>query len=175
VRLFELGLAQGDERVRALCAGTLGRSAEVPARPASRGAAPYRVAGREGVRLAQKAEVERLRLAPPALFVDLPRQRLVSARGAVSLAGRRVMLPLLLAFLEKPDRALDAEQLHREIWGTDRFDDASRTRLKVALSRLRELLGPGVIETRRTTDATGATRAVFALSPKVPYLLIDRS
>ncbi len=172
--LFELGLAHGDAVTKELCGDALGTGVGVTTRPSTAGAAPYRIVDRSGVRVAQEADLERLRASPPALFVDVPRQRAVTPRGVVSLAGRRVLVPLLLAFLQRPDRALDAEQLHREVWGTDRFDDSARTRLKVALSRLRALIGPGILETRRTTDAVGTSGTVFALSPRVAYALVDR-
>jgi DNA-binding winged helix-turn-helix (wHTH) protein len=77
-------------------------------------------------------------------------------------------------FLERPSEALDHARIHREVWGIDRLDDAARTRLKVALSRLRSQLGPGIVETRRVTDTTGAQQAVFALASGIDFSVIDQ-
>lgn len=173
-RVVRLAAAKGrDDLCAAITArGAAGETSIAPRTLHETGA--HRVLDRRGARIAGGAEIAHLRATGAELFVDVPRQLVVTRDGERSLRGRRVLLPLLLALLEKPDRPFDAEQLHSEAWGSDRFDDSARTRLKVALSRLRAVVGAGVVETHVSATATGATRTRYGVRRDLDFVVLDR-
>ena len=174
VRALEIGAGRGDALTSAHCRALLLAVARGPAAGSDPAAGAYRIVDRRGARVAGEDEVERLRASGKALLVDLVRQRILRPSGEVPLSGQRVLVPLLLALLGKPDRAFEAPHLHREVWGSDRFDESARTRVKVALSRLRALVGPGVLESRSVVSPTGVARKVFAIAAGLDFAIIER-
>ncbi len=173
--VLEFGAAQGNELVRDFCHMSLGhRVHKMPPLHPSSSSGTLRIMDRQGIRLATPAAVRRLRQHPPPLLVDFPRQMMLVDGRQLPLGKRRILLPLLHLFLANPKRALDIEQLHREVWGTDRLDEADVTRVKVSLSRLRQLVGRQTIETRKITGPTGISRTRFQLRPTLDYAVIER-
>jgi tetratricopeptide (TPR) repeat protein len=169
-RVLELGLESSTEEVRHVAAHLLARP-EAPL-PTARRNDGFRVIDRRGAHRRTEREVARLRANPPDAFVDLPRSEVV-ARGVVHpFAARRILVPLLLALLTAAD-TLDAESLHREVWGIDRFDAAARTRLKVAVSRARSLLGHDAIETHSSRSPSGALVTRYGLSRTIELTVLQ--
>ncbi|MFO0661301.1 MAG: hypothetical protein U0165_15930 [Polyangiaceae bacterium] len=173
-RVIEIGLASNEPEIVEFCQPFSSRTPETQSRSSPKGAETFRVVNRSGAHVVSANEIKRLRAHPPALLLDIPNQQVVTARGAASVMGRRILIPMLLAFLEHPNELWDQARLHREIWGIERFDAAARTRLKVALSRLRAMLGEGLIVTRKVSDAAGTVSAVFTLSPEIDYAVVDQ-
>ena len=69
----------------------------------------------------------------------------------------------------------DAEALHREVWGVDRFDAVAQTRLKVAVSRARSVLGARAIETTRARSPGGVAITRYRLAPTLAFAVLARS
>lgn len=83
-----------------------------------------------------------LRGVPHALVLDVAADHLVRPDGArVALGRRRVLGPLLRALGRRPGEPVAASTLIAEVWGT-RDGRSARAALKMAISRLRDLLGP---------------------------------
>ena len=93
----------------------------------------------------------------------------------MGLEGKRLMVPLLLLFMERPTYAFDAPEIHRDVCGNDVFDDSAALRVRVALSRLRALLGRDVVITQRRTTATGKMAARYMISETVDYSAIEQT
>lgn len=169
----------GSQHVRDLCRTLLGESETTTSPPTPRGLrsragpGPLRLLTREGTSIATDAELERVRRSPGDLLVDIPRQTIVTRAGKRAIGGRSVVLPLLLFFLERPGGAFEASEVHRSVWGSDLFDAAAATRTKVALHRLRRLVGRDVVRTARTVEPTGTARTLLSLSD-LSYAVIDR-
>jgi tetratricopeptide (TPR) repeat protein len=169
--VLEQGQRSPSSVVRALCAHLL----EQPSAPESNPSQPERsrIVDRSGARSATDRQVAELRAAPPEVLVDLPRATLVVRGVDHSLDARRVLVPLLAALVGASPEPVEAESLHREIWGVDRFDAAARTRLKVAVSRARSLLGREAIATRTTRSPSGAPVTSYALGPRIELAILE--
>jgi len=106
------------------------------------------------------------------LWVD--RQLLAVGTNEVSLADKRVIMPLLLHFLRHPGGVFTMADLAHEVWGAE---DGSQmqTKVKVAVSRLRALIGKDrtVILTTRVEKDEGGSVVAYTLSPEVKYLLVE--
>ncbi len=173
--LLQHAAGAGGPASQALASVSLGGVAAPADKPHGARSSLLRLVERSGARLVDETAAARLRASPPPLLLDLPRQQLVVRRRTVDLAGRRILVPLLLALFEHPERWVDADQLHRSVWGVDRYDEAARTRLKVAISRARSLLGAEAIETARETDTAGLGRTRFRLSPRQAFAVLSGS
>jgi DNA-binding winged helix-turn-helix (wHTH) protein len=108
-------------------------------------------------------------------LLDLERGELVTPTGRYALGTRRVLVPLLVTLVSAGDAAVDAEALHREVWGVDRFDAVAQTRLKVAVSRARSVLGARAIETMRARSPGGVAITRYRLAPTLAFVVLARS
>lgn len=173
-RLLELGAQASSPYTAEFCRQLLGQT--TPSRavhPIFRDQVRFRVLDRKGTHLVSEREVDAIRQSPPPLLLDGPKQRLVIRGTSVGLEGKRLMVPLLLLFMERPTYAFDAQEIHRDVWGNDAFDDSAALRVRVALSRLRVLLGRDVVVTLRRTTATGKMAARYMISETVDYVAIE--
>ncbi len=132
---------------------------------------PERGAGSQdapGVRLARRlalAEAPRLKLRDAAgvrfltpglleeldgerygLFIDLVRRRVKVARRTIDLSRRGSLLDLVRVLAERPGVRVPVERLTRETWGVDYHPMRHHSRVTMAVSRLRSLIGPKLLE-----------------------------
>jgi len=143
---------------------------ETTARPGA-----LRVVDRSGSRVVGARAAAQLRASELDGLLDLERGELLTPTGRYALGTRRVLVPLLVTLVGAGDAAVDAEVLHREVWGVDRFDAVAQTRLKVAVSRARSLLGAGAIETTRARSPGGVAITCYRLAPTLAFAVIARS
>jgi DNA-binding response OmpR family regulator len=104
-------------------------------------------------------------------------QLLVNAGVEVSLAEKRVILPLLSHFLHHPDEVFTMTHLSAQVWGAADARKTMQTKVKVAISRLRGLLGkdrPYILTSRVAAGDDGETVVAYGLAPDFPYLVIER-
>jgi|GEM_PF-2358410 len=93
----------------------------------------------------------------------------------VSLGQKRVILPLLVHFLQNGDKAFTMAELASSVWDAPQMDDSIKTKVKVAISRLRALLGKTrpYIVTGRRTDVAGRSVVTYGLHPNIDYVLVE--
>ncbi len=168
-------------------ARTTRRMAEVMAiraRQASRagkGAKALRVLTPQAVRILPSGRLEQLlSAAGEDAFVIIVRD---THRAEVRHAGttrtgdlRRVVLPLLRKLIERPEQGYTAPELVELVWGEAEFDARARTRLKVAISRLRDFLGPQLGQYLVTMPGKGKDRARqtrYAVTRDLPFLWVE--
>jgi len=109
------------------------------------------------------------------LWVD--EQLLLNGGKETSLAEKRVILPLLRHFLMHPNDVFTMGQLSAQVWGTSDAKKAMQTKVKVAISRLRSLLGkdrPYIVTSRVPDGDDGATVVAYGLAEGFDYLLTER-
>lgn len=175
-RLLECGARASSPYAAEFCRRLLGQMA--PSRNVQsllRDEARFRVVDRQGTRLVSQHEVQAIRQTPPTLLLDGPKQRLVLRATSLGLEGKRLMLPLLLLFLERPLYAFSAPEIHRDVWGNDAFDESAALRVRVALSRLRAALGRDVVLTVRRTSGLGTTETRYVMSDAIDYVAIEQT
>ena len=133
---------------------------------------------REGQRGANARDVERaLADAGQRLILRKDEQALYHAGKRTDLSEKRVILPLLRFFLLHPGEAFSMAHLSRQVWGKGDDKGAMQTKVKVAVSRLRSLLGKErvYIETTRIVeDEDGASVVAYGLADGFDYLLVER-
>lgn len=175
-RMLELGAQASSPYTAEFCRQLLGQTTLSRAVQAiSRDQARFRILDRKGTHLVSEREVDAIRQSPPTLLLDGPKQRLIIRGISMGLEGKRLMVPLLLLFLERPTYAFDAPEIHRDVWGNDAFDDSAALRVRVALSRLRAVLGRDVIVTQRRTTATGNMATRYMISEAIDYFAIEQT
>lgn len=189
--LLAAGASYGDERVRRSCAargGDPGEARSLPEEVASSYRAHRRrtepseafvVTTREGRYGATEEQVEELLEGPgrEALVLRVDRPSVVNFGVESSLNEKRVILPLLLHFLRNPDRIFSMEDLAGQVWGGRDAQKALQTKVKVAISRLRGLLGKQrdyVVTTRVERPPHGSVVA-YRLAADLPYYVVERS
>lgn len=108
------------------------------------------------------------------LWVHLAEQRLDNFGVSVSLAQKRVILPLLVHFLMRHDEDFTMGELAQHVWGAEELDNSMRTKVKVAISRLRSLLGKrrNYIVTGRRHETGKKSEVTYALAPRLEFRLV---
>lgn len=95
----------------------------------------------------------------------------------VPLGEKRVIMPLLLHFLRFPETVFTMDQLAAEVWGADDGRTPMQTKVKVAISRLRALLGKDrnfVITSRVDLPGDGGSVVGYGLAPQLEFQLVER-
>lgn len=143
-----------------------------------RASTPFRVFTRDGARwVDEEAYAAAHAEGGPALVALVEEQALINFGKRVDLGQKRVMLPLLLAFLRAPDEAFTMHELALTVWGPDEAaGPAMQTKVKVAISRLRSLLGKGrkyIVTTRK--DEGGESVAAYQLAPNLAFRIVERA
>ena len=94
---------------------------------------------------------------------------------AQSEAEKRVILPLLRHFLLHPNDVFTMGQLSAQVWGTSDAKKAMQTKVKVAISRLRALLGKDKPYILTQKVDRGAERPVVAygLDAGVNFFVVE--
>ena len=191
--LAMIGARVGEDEMKAYCVGVLARlgvdpgapvgpeKASVQAYGAARatvitGGAPYRVTSREEMRpLDEDAYQQLLSGGAPALVAVVADQALINYGKALDLSQKRVMFPLLLAFLRAPGERFTMQELARDVWGEEGFSPAVQTKVKVAISRLRTLLGKArkyIVTVRAEED--GVSVVAYQLAPNLAFKVVER-
>jgi len=188
------GLRAGNERTRQACKAELerrgvdARTITGPAervrpisgtsrRPTAIGGAPYVVSVRGGqVQGMSAADYQALvaSKAPAQLIVCVADQTVLNFGRAVSLGQKRVMLPLLLFLLRHPDECFSMAELARTVWDSPELTPTVQTKVKVAISRLRALLGKNrsYINTTRKMEG-GESVVAYQIAPQLSYAIVD--
>ena len=93
----------------------------------------------------------------------------------VSLKEKRVILPLIRCFLDNPDTAHSMKELGLEIWGTQDVSSGMQTKIKVAVSRARALLGKDrdYIVTGSRAEPEGGSCVTYCLAEDLDFYLIS--
>lgn len=134
---------------------------------------------RTGRRGANARDVESAVKSAPKSTVVLLVDEQVLLNGGVrtSLAEKRVILPLLRHFLCHAGEVFTMGQLSTQVWGSSDAKKAMQTKVKVAVSRLRSLLGkdrPYIVTSRVPEGEDGETVVAYGLAEGLDYLLTER-
>jgi tetratricopeptide (TPR) repeat protein len=107
-----------------------------------------------------------------ALIVDTTTHQLRVEGREVSLERRRALEPLVVQLLRRAREGLSAEEILRAAGGPGPESADAEHRVRVLISRVRDLLGdPTAIERVRDAGEHGKTR--YRLSPGVNFALIE--
>lgn len=186
--LAQLGFELGDEETKRVCERVLVATSSMPAPSelgavrglakrrgrAGGGTTPFIATDRDGERPLTQEGYDDLLAAPgPCLVALVGEQAILNFGKRVGLAQKRVMFPLLLHILRHPDVHHSMRDLASAVWGTDDFNDAIQTKVKVAVSRLRALLGKArkyILTTRKMED--GESVVAYQLAPGLSFLIV---
>jgi hypothetical protein len=106
------------------------------------------------------------------LIVDTITHQLRIEGREVSLERRRALEPLVVQLLRRAREGLSAEEILRAAGGPGPESADAEHRVRVLISRVRDLLGdPAAIERVRDAGEHGKTR--YRLSPGVHFALIE--
>lgn len=106
------------------------------------------------------------------LIVDTTTHQLRIEGREVSLERRRALEPLVVQLLRRAREGLSAEEILRAAGGPGPESADAEHRVRVLISRVRDLLGdPAAIERVRDAGEHGKTR--YRLSPSVNFALIE--
>jgi tetratricopeptide (TPR) repeat protein len=139
----------------------------------------YRLLSPDGERLIARNEAERLRTTMNAQHLNvfhLDDTCVIHHRGQRQTGElKRVILPLMRTLMRQPGHEVRAPDLASAVWGEGPYDQRARTRLKVAISRLRTLLGPDACHLR-TIPGTGPQRSsktCYVLDRELPFIWVE--
>jgi hypothetical protein len=191
--LLLAGFRNGNDRTRQLCRGELealgidlrvvtGRASRprgvsgTMRRPSLQSGTPFVSVTRsstEGLTNEQYQQIVASK-GPGCLVICVPDQLVLNFGRSVPLGQRRVMLPLLLHFLRNHEVAFSMLDLAREVWETAELNPTVQTKVKVAISRLRAMLGKGraYIHTTRKDEA-GDSVVAYQVAPQLPFQIIE--
>ncbi len=139
----------------------------------------YRLLCPDGERLIARNEAERLRTTMNVEHLNifhLDDTCEIHHRGQRQTGElKRVILPLMRTLMRQPGEEVRAPNLASAVWGEGPYDQRARTRLKVAISRLRSLLGPDACHLR-TIPGTGPQRSsktCYVLDRELPFIWVE--
>ncbi len=191
--LLLAGLRAGQDRTKAACRQELERlgiDTRVVAATAERtkaggpaqrrqvapGGAPFLQLSRGGTTGLSAADYQAVVSSRSAstFVVCVPDQLVLNFGRQVSLGQKRVMMPLLLHLLRNSDESFSMLELAREVWDSPELTPTVQTKVKVAVSRLRALLGKSrnyIITTRKTEG--GESVVAYQTAPQLQYQIIE--
>jgi ATP/maltotriose-dependent transcriptional regulator MalT len=192
--LLQVGATFGTEATRDRCQAWLATLPEAVQQQglSDRAAARYRdyrrraeladdyvVSTRKERRGANARQVEKLiqEASRETLVLVAHEQFLILEGEQVPLGEKRVILPLLLHFLRFPETVFTMDQLAAEVWGADDGRTSMQTKVKVAISRLRALLGKdrNYVITSRVDLPDGSGSVVgYGLAPQLEFQLVEQ-
>jgi DNA-binding winged helix-turn-helix (wHTH) protein len=124
-----------------------------------------------GVNRVRRSEIARYTTGS-ALVVDTLAHALRVDNREVSLERRRALEPLVVQLLRRAKEGLSAEEILRAAGGPGPESADAEHRVRVLISRVRDLLGdPASIERVRDAGEYGKTR--YRLSGNVQFVLIE--
>jgi DNA-binding response OmpR family regulator len=109
-----------------------------------------------------------------SFVVCVPDQLVLNFGRQLSLGQKRVMMPLLLHLLRHADESFSMLELARSVWGASELTPTVQTKVKVAVSRLRALLGKGrhyIITTRKMEN--GESVVAYQAAPQLPFTIVE--
>lgn len=163
--LYSLGLRSGDSRVVRFAGRML--HGVTPAPPDGR----FFVTTRDGVSRAAAGELPRPG-AGERLYVDTISHTLHAGGVARSLERRRALEPLVVELLRRAKDGLSAEDVLRAAGGPGPDSADAEHRVRVLVSRVRELMGDASLVSRvREAGEHGRTR--YRLAEGVAFVLIE--
>jgi tetratricopeptide (TPR) repeat protein len=125
----------------------------------------------QGVTRVRSSEVSTATVGS-TLIVDTIAHKLNIEGREVSLERRRALEPLVVQLLRRAREGLSAEEILRAAGGPGPESADAEHRVRVLISRVRDLLGdPAAIERVRDAGEHGKTR--YRLSPSVNFALIE--
>jgi tetratricopeptide (TPR) repeat protein len=137
----------------------------------------YVIIDREDARGANARQVNQLvdDFGDDHLVLLVPEQLLVHKGDDISLSEKRVILPLLLHFLRHPTDAFTMSELAEAVWGA-KDNGTMQTKVKVAISRLRALLGKDrpYIVTQKVDRGGERPIVAYGLDPGVAFYVVER-
>jgi ATP/maltotriose-dependent transcriptional regulator MalT len=137
----------------------------------------YVIIDREDARGANARQVNQLvdDFGDDHLVLLVPEQLLVHKGDDISLSEKRVILPLLLHFLRNPTKAFTMSELAEAVWGA-KDDGSMQTKVKVAISRLRALLGKDrpYIVTQKVDRGGERPIVAYGLDDAVSFYIVER-
>ena len=168
--LLREALASGDSRVvryaEKILAG-LGARAEASPPPSNL----VYVTTRGGVTRVPYAEVAQACVGC-GVIVDTLAHELRASGSKTSLERRRALEPLVVQLLRRAREGLSAEEILRAAGGPGPESADAEHRVRVLISRVRDLLGdPAAIERVRDAGEYGKTR--YRLAPNVNFALVE--
>jgi len=113
---------------------------------------------------------------PGSFVVCVPDQLVLNFGRVVSLGQKRVMMPLLLHILRNPDTSFSMLELAREVWDSPALTPTVQTKVKVAISRLRALLGKNrnYITTTRKQEGVESVVA-YQVAPQLQFQIVEQA
>lgn len=137
----------------------------------------YTILSREGRIGAGEQQLEELveDKGDATLVVMMHTQEMVNFGDTVSLSQKRVILPLLVHFLRYHDTVFTMAELAQNVWESSDLTESMKTKVKVAISRLRSLLGKSrdYILTSRRPDGDGGSVVTYGLAPDLEFYLVE--
>ncbi len=113
---------------------------------------------------------------PGSFVVCVPDQLVLNFGRVVSLGQKRVMMPLLLHLLRNPDTSFSMLELAREVWDSPELTPTVQTKVKVAISRLRALLGKNRNYITTTRKQEGAESVVaYQVAPQLQFQIVEQA
>lgn len=145
-------------------------------RTVSAGGSPFLQITRSGTQGLSAADYQGIvnSKASSAFVVCVPDQVVLNFGRQVSLGQKRVMMPLLLHLLRNPDECFSMLELAREIWESPELTPTVQTKVKVAVSRLRALLGKSrnyIITTRKMESNESVV--AYQTAPQLQFQIIE--
>ena len=191
--LWIAGLRHGNERTRELCKAELERlgvdtrvvtgprerprtPSGLSRRPAIASGAPFVLHTRTSSQGLSGSDYQQIIASkgPGAFVVCVPDQIVLNFGRVVSLGQKRVMLPLLLHLLRNPDQCFSMLELAREVWDSPELTPTVQTKVKVAISRLRALLGKNRNYITTTRKQEGAESVVaYQVAAQLQFQIIE--
>ncbi|MFO0748747.1 MAG: hypothetical protein U1F43_24250 [Myxococcota bacterium] len=145
-------------------------------RMAQASGAAYVALGRTGVQAMTESEYHALvESKSPGTFVVLVPEKVVLNFGKrLPLGQKRIMLPLLLELLRHPEQSFSMLELARRVWDAGELTPTVVTKVKVAVSRLRALLGQEPRLHQHHAQGRGRQSVVaYQVAPQLNFVVVE--
>jgi hypothetical protein len=171
--LLERTLARGDERAgealrvvleRLRGDATISCTSSLTRRLHFDEPASLRVSRSDGTWWMTETQLDHLDRASARMIVDLVGQRIVVDGHVQDMRRRETLLPIVRALLTAPGMRLSPDSLVQQAWGFEYNRLHHGSRLSMAMTRLRKLLGHELFV---------GTRDSYALIPLRPWMLVE--
>jgi len=156
--------------------GTISATTGQAKRLAQQSGASYVGIGRTGAQALSDGDYQALveSKSPNTFVVLVPDKVVLNFGKRVPLGQKRIMLPLLLELLRSPEVSFSMLELARRVWDATELTPTVVTKVKVAVSRLRALLGRNraYINTTRK-DENGESVVAYQVAPQLNFMVVE--